>query len=207
MRLNTNIRSIAVDVHKWVKKQRPGSIFFLQDIPVAGSDVAIRKIVAQLVKEKEIIRLANGIYVYPKKDPLLGILKPALEEVAIAIARRDNIRLQPAGAFALNKLGLSTQVPMKQVYYTDGTARNIKIGNGSILLVKKSPKRVAQSNYISALVIAALAELGQEQVTQAVKEKIRTAIENEKKEVIMKDALTAPLWIRNIIKELIIPAK
>ena len=203
MRLNTDITSTAAAVHEWVSSIPPGTIFFLQDITVRGSDGAMRKAIGQLVKEKVITRIAKGIYVYPKKDPLLGILKPSLEEVAAAIARRDNIRLQPTSALALNKLGLSTQIPMKQVYYTDGTQRVIAIGKGTITFKQRSPRKVAQKSYLVALVIAALEELGAGGVTDEIKKKLKNTLAVEDKNTILEDALTAPAWIRNIIKELI----
>ena len=203
MRLNTDITSTAAAVHEWVKNIPPGTIFFLQDIQVEGSDAAIRKIAAQLVKEKVIMRIAKGIYVYPKKDPLLGTLKPSLEDVANAIARRDNIRLQPTSALALNKLGLSTQIPMKQVYYTDGTQRIIAIGKGSIMFKQRSPRRVAQKSYLVALVIAAIEELGMDGLTVEIKEKLKDTLAQVEKKAIQEDVLTAPTWVRTIIKELI----
>ena len=203
MRLNTDITSTAAAVHEWVKNIPPGTIFFLQDIQVEGSDAAIRKIAAQLVKEKVIMRIAKGIYVYPKKDPLLGTLKPSLEDVANAIARRDNIRLQPTSALALNKLGLSTQIPMKQVYYTDGTQRIIAIGKGTIMFKQRSPRRVAQKSYLVALVIAAIEELRMDGLTVEIKEKLKDTLAQEEKKAIQEDVLTAPAWVRTIIKELI----
>ncbi len=202
MRLNTNIASTAAAVHEWIECTSPGTIFFLQDISVDGSEAAIRKIVSKLVKEKVIIRIAKGIYIYPKKDPLLGTLKPSLEEVANAIARRDKIRLQPTSALALNKLGLSTQVPMKQLYYTDGTQRVIAIGKGTITFKQRSPKKVAQKSYLVALVIAALEELGVDGLTVEIKEKLKNTLAQEDKKVILEDALTAPAWVRKIINEL-----
>jgi hypothetical protein len=203
MRLNTDIFSTAAAVDLWVKNLPRGTIFFLQDIKVEGSDAAIRKIASQLVKEKVILRLAKGIYIYPREDSLLGTLKPSLEEVANAIARRDNIRLQPTSALALNKLGISTQIPMKQVYYTDGTQRSITIGKGTIIFKQRSPRRVAQKSYIVALIIAAIEELGIDGLTIEIKQKLKETLAKEEMKIIQEDSLTAPVWVRTIIKELI----
>jgi len=203
MRLNTDIFSTAAAVDLWVKNLPRGTIFFLQDIKVEGSDAAIRKIASQLVKEKVILRLAKGIYIYPREDSLLGTLKPSLEEVANAIARRDNIRLQPTSALALNKLGISTQIPMKQVYYTDGTQRSITIGKGTIVFKQRSPRRVAQKSYIVALVIAAIEELEIDGLTIEIKQKLKETLAKEEMKIIQEDSLTAPVWVRTIIKELI----
>ncbi len=69
-------------------------------------------------------QLARGLYDYPKIVPRLGPLHPSTDDIASALAGRDTARLQPSGAYAANLLGLSTQVPMKVVYLTDGRTRN-----------------------------------------------------------------------------------
>ena len=59
-------------------------------------------------------RLAHGVYDFPKEHPVLGLLSPSAAAVAHALASHDRTRLQPAGAYAANILGLSRQVPAKR---------------------------------------------------------------------------------------------
>ena len=66
----------------------------------------------------------------------IGEVLPTAEEVAQAIAKRDKIRLVPTGAYSLHALGLSTQIPLKLVFLTDGAARTIKVGKRTIKLKK-----------------------------------------------------------------------
>jgi hypothetical protein len=73
-------------------------------------------------------QLGRGLYDYPKIDPQLGPLQPSTDDIARALAGRDATRLQPSGAYAANLLGLSTQVPMKVVYLTDGRTRTVQVG-------------------------------------------------------------------------------
>ncbi len=54
------------------------------------------------------------------------------------LAKKEKIRVKPAGAYALHQLGLTTQVPTKLVYITDGHPRLFKLG--------KLPDQI-QSNY------------------------------------------------------------
>lgn len=206
MRLNSDIASVIGNILLWVKTLPEGKIFFTKDIPVEGSDEAIRKAISKLVKEKEIIRLANGIYLFPKKDQVIGVLKPSMEAIALAIAARDEATIQPSGALALNKLGLSTQIPMKLVYYTSGSARKVTIGKGAITFIKKSPRRVAQKNDISALIIAALEALGMDQIDLNVRRKLEKIMSDEEvQKAIQEDMSTAPAWIRKIIKDMLKP--
>ncbi|MFM2039291.1 MAG: hypothetical protein RL432_2230 [Bacteroidota bacterium] len=57
-------------------------------------------------------RIAHGIYVRRNISKILGPITPSAEEVAEAIIKIDRIRTVPTGSYALNALGLSTQVPM-----------------------------------------------------------------------------------------------
>ena len=105
----------------------------------------------RLENKQVIIRVAQGIYVRPKISKLLGPLVPSAEEVAEAIAKRDRIRTLPTGSYALNALGLSTQVPMNIVLLTDGSPREIKVGKRKIKFKKTTPKNLLAKGKISRL--------------------------------------------------------
>lgn len=115
---------------------------------------------SRLSKEGCIERASKGVYFAPKSDPLLGALHPSLEEIAKAIADKEQIKIRPTGAYALNKLGLSTQVPMKVVYLTNGHPRKFKMGKGSITFRQTTPKVMSVENDLIFLAIQALQELG-----------------------------------------------
>ncbi|ASB50306.1 DUF6088 family protein [Alkalitalea saponilacus] len=180
-----------------------GSVLFVDDFLDYGSSESVKKALLRL-KEKEIlIRLAHGIYLYPKIDNELGVLFPSTEEITKAIARRDKARIIPTGTQALNKLGLSTQVPMKVVYLTDGAARSIKVGKRTITFKKTSPKNLMVKGEISSLAIQALKTIGQKKVDENTIEKIQSILRNEKIENIIYDAKLAPAWINKILMKTI----
>ena len=104
-----------------------------------------------MLKAKE-IKIEDGA----KKDEILGILYPSIEEIGKAIAKRDKARIIPTGAFAQHLLGLSTQIPMNVIYLTDGSARKIKIGKQTIVFKKTSPKNLSYENQLSSLIIQSL---------------------------------------------------
>lgn len=145
------------------------------------------------------VRLAQGIYLYPKKDKDLGILYPSIEEIAKAIAKRDKARIIPTGVQALNKLGLSTQVPLKAVYLTDGAPRSIRVGKRTIVFKKTTPKNLSAKGEISKLVIQALRQIGKENVTNEQLAKIFSILQKEKPENITHDARVATVWISKIL--------
>lgn len=126
-----------------------GSIVFQQDYADCGTPSAIKSAFHRLFTDGVLIRLAHGIYYYPKvdKDFGMGIIYPSIEDVAMKIAKRDKATLVPMGAYALHKLGLSSQIPMNVVFLTNGVPRRIKIGDGrGILLNTHLPAKTLPIN-------------------------------------------------------------
>ena len=103
-----------------------GSVFVPSDFLKIGSRGAVDVALHRLARQGTIRRLARSVYDFPKEHSVLGPLAPSTEELARALAGRDRTRLQPAGAYAANALGLSEQVPAKAVFLTDGPARTAK---------------------------------------------------------------------------------
>jgi hypothetical protein len=197
------IDSIEIKILKKIKKARKGALFFNESfLSIANSD-AIRKALERLVKEDEIQRVAAGIYVRPEIDPVIGKVTPGIDAIVKAIAKRDKARIVPTGINALNKLGLSTQVPMNVVYLTDGAPRKIKIAGRKVTLKKTTPKNVAAIGEISRLVIQALRTIGVQKVTDEEIKKIQQLLRNEKPTRLEHDFYLAPNWIREIMKPIL----
>lgn len=176
-----------------------GSIVFPSDFSSIGGVEAVKKALLRLEQKDFLVRLAHGIYLFPKNDKLLGILYPSIEDIANAIAKRDKARIIPTGIQALNKLGLSTQIPMNVVYLTDGAARSIVVGKRNIKFKKTTPKNLATKGKMSSMVIQALREIGKNNVTPEQLETIKRQIIKEKHENIVHDAQLAPAWIAKIM--------
>jgi hypothetical protein len=154
-------------------------------------------------KQSGLIRqLARGLYDYPKTDPDLGLLQPSNDDIAKALAGRDATRLQPSGAYAANLLGLSTQVPMKVVYLTDGRSRTVQIGRRQITLKQTTPRNMATAGKISGLVIQALRYLGRKRVDKEVIQTLKRRLSADDRKQLMKDIRYAPAWIADIFHEL-----
>ncbi|MFV0198825.1 DUF6088 family protein [Empedobacter falsenii] len=64
-------------------------MFFLDDFSKYGSSDNIRKVLSRLENEGLVERLAQGIYLKPKKDPFLGTIYPTTEEIAKQIALNE----------------------------------------------------------------------------------------------------------------------
>lgn len=187
-----------------IKKAKKGTLFFTENFINIGSPDAIRKALERLVKNQALERIAPGMYVRPEIDPYIGKVTPNIETIAQAIAKRDGARIVPTGVYALNRLGLSTQVPMNIIYLTDGSARKINIDNRNIVFKRVSPKNVATVGEISGLVIQALRTIGKENVREYEIIKIQELLKKEKPTRLAHDIRLAPSWIRTIMQPTLI---
>jgi Family of unknown function (DUF6088) len=194
--------SIQKEIAQIIEIGEKGRILFPMDFALLGSDEAVRQGLSRLVKDQKLIRLAQGIYLYPVIDAEMGIIYPSIESIAEAIARRDNARIIPTGVQALNRLGLSTQIPMKALYMTDGTPRIVKIGKRTIDFQKKSPKILSIKSELLVLLIAALQELGKDNITPEILFKLKCIIEKNIEKCIFEELNKAPSWIRKLITNL-----
>ena len=182
-----------------IKNLKEGSLVFSTDFRGLGTDIAIKNALSRLARAGKIERLGHGVYYLPKNDTRLGKLLPSLEEIAQTIARREDIKIKPAGAYALHRLGLSNQVPMKQVYITNGLPKRLKIGKVTLVFKTTTPKRLAMKGPISSLVIQALAELDLKELDTELTEKIQRLLSQEDPALLQNDLKLAPAKISDFI--------
>ncbi|RLD71170.1 MAG: hypothetical protein DRJ02_07170 [Bacteroidetes bacterium] len=195
--------NIELQVLTKMKKAKGGTLFFVEDFLRFGNAKAVAKALERLVQKGEITRVARGMYARLETDPVIGPVMPGLESIARAIAKRDKARIVPTGVMAMHLLGLSTQIPMNIVYLTDGAARKIKIGQGSIVFKKSTPKNLAAIGKISSLVIQALKAIGKDNLTPEQKEIVIRQLQKEEISRLEHDMRLAPEWIRKIMREAI----
>lgn len=195
------MQSIEDYISKHIKARARGILFFPEDFSEYGSSEAVRKALQRLEEKGAVKRVAQGIYARPKVSKYIGETLPSIEEIAKGIAKRDKIRLVPTGVYALNVLGLSTQVPMKLVFLTDGAPRTIKIGKQTLKFKKTTPKNLMAKGAISSLAIQALREIGKDNVTEEVEEKLINLLKKEKRELLEHDIFLAPVWIQKVMQK------
>lgn len=196
------MQSVAQNIETAIESFGRGKIFFADDFVGIGTPEAIRQTLLRLAKSGAIIRVAQGIYCYPEIDTRLGlgIIRPSYEQIANALAERTHARIVPTGEYALNALGLSTQVPMNCVFLTDGPSRNVEISPGRGITFKKTaPKNLAFKNRLAMLLTSALKSIKKENVTDEQFQHISFLLKKEDKESILADLKLMPVWIRNIV--------
>ena len=198
--------SVQSIVNERIEKAGRGSFFFGQDFADIGTPEAVRKVLQRLEKAGTLLRIAPGIYYYPKIDTEygLGVLYPSMSEIAEAIAKRDRATIAPTGAYALNMLGLSTQVPANAVFYSSGSTRCVTIGEGKGIqfVHTSSVKKLAFQSRLMMLIVSALREIGKDQVTEEQLAVIKEQLSHVSKEDYDHDIQLAPAWVRQILHTL-----
>lgn len=195
-------RSIDSKVLSRILRKGRGSVYVPANFLDLGSREAIDLALHRLAKQGLLRRLARGVYDLPKQHPTLGMLSPPADTIAKALAGRDHARLQPAGAYAANILGLSEQVPAKTVFLTDGRSRTVKVGPMTIELRRTTPRNMAAAGRISGLVIQAFRELGQENITESRIKHLKRTLPVDKRRELLKDIKLAPAWMHPIFRSL-----
>jgi hypothetical protein len=168
-----------------------------------GSDTSIRKALSNLQKQNIIRRLTQGVYDYPKVHDVLGMIPPDLNEVAKAIAEKNGVQIQPAGAHAANLVGLSEQVPGQITFLTEGPSRKIKIGNQEIVFKKTTNKIMSSAGTREGLLIQALKNIGQDHIDQMTRIQIAKFLKESNEQEIRQNMKFAPAWIRSLVFDVI----
>ena len=203
-RTRIDMDAIIQKIDERIRGWNRGRIFFGNDFADLATSDAIRQSLGRLAKEGKILRIARGIYCYPRKlNPMLGegMAMPSLDEIAKAVAKRDNMRIAPTGDHALNWLGLSTQVPCNAVYWTDGTARRINIGKGRGILFKHSTSmdNFAYRSELMQLIVLAMKGIGAGKIRDDEQIRINTFLQKVELNDFKHDIKLAPTWIQDIL--------
>jgi len=115
----------------------------------------------ELEKEGKIKRIIPGLYYYPSYSKLLQeMVAPDMQQIAYALARKFNWTIFPEGNTALNFLGLSTQIPAKHIYISNGRPCKYKIGNSILEFRHRMLRESVIGNEQANLVVQALKSLG-----------------------------------------------
>jgi predicted transcriptional regulator of viral defense system len=182
-----------------IERLGEGKAFSAKDFLDIASRGTIDMALSGLTREGTIRRIGRGLYDMPKVNPSLGgKLSPDIDEAARAVARRQRWRIVPDGAWAANLLGLSTQVPSKIVYLTDGPNHEIAIGRRMIQFKHARPKAMAGLDGKIALVVQALRHLGKDKVGKLEIETLRAKLSPAERKKLVKDTRFGVDWIYEV---------
>ena len=202
-----NADTVQAKVLLRMRRLGPGKVHTSKDFLDLGSRAAVDQVLSRLVEHRTIKRLGRGLYYIPRFNQSLGIESaPDVDEVARTLARQTGSRIVPSGAVAANRLGLSTQVPAKPVYLTDGRTRTVRVGNVAVLLKHAPPKDLPLGNPESALVFQGLRYMGKDAVGTNVIASLRQTLSPGKRRQLLKDARYVTDWIADAVRKVCVVA-
>ena len=182
-----------------------GDIFFTTDFKEIANLATIRKYLGRQVEEGTIRRVMDGVYEKPKYSKILDEFIPTdPEKVAYALAKKYHWTITPCGDVALNKLGLSTQVPVVWSYVSDGPYREFTWDNIILSFKHKTNREISFMSRISIMVIEAIKTLGKDNIDEKTIAILRSRLSGEEKTVLLKDATDSASWIFDIVKKVCI---
>jgi len=193
--MKATITSVPDQIMKRARTGGRGSVFTPSDFLKVAGRAAVDQALSRLVKNGKLRRLARGLYDFPKVHPKLGLLSPAPDNVAQALARESGSQLQIAGARAANALGLTTQVPAKSTYLTNGPSRRVVLGKRVVDLRHASPKHLIAAGSPAGTVVQALRHVGPVRAADVAQVAARYLSVSDKK-TLASTAVQAPAWMR-----------
>ncbi|ENU4127876.1 DUF6088 family protein [Pseudomonas aeruginosa] len=136
-----------------------GSLLSTRDLLHLGSRSAVNQAFSRLAKDGHLLRVARGLYVAPVTTRF-GKRSPVPEMVirSLAVATREVIVAN--GAWSAKALGLTRQMPVRQIFLTGGRSRILYLGKTEIV-IKHAPKwQMALGDSFAGQAVRALAWLG-----------------------------------------------
>jgi predicted transcriptional regulator of viral defense system len=180
-----------------------GGVFTPKDFLDLGSRYAVDQALSRLFRQDQLQRLARGLYYFPRINARFNIVVPPdADQIADALGRQTGSRMVPSGAVAANRFGLTTQVPARPVYFTDGNSRQVRIGDMVFQMKHASPRDFPLGSRTSALVFQALRYLGKDAVDDRVVSTIRRALSPRQRAALVRDGRFATDWIAAVIRRI-----
>lgn len=192
-------RSVSVRITRRIRFLPKGRPFSIKSFEGVGTKNAISKAVARLVKCGELQRVYRGIYMRPKAGRYFVKAQPDPWQLISLIAREKRLSLQIHGANAVRKFGLSTQVPLILIFYTNGASRSIFIGKGEVRLIHAAPMVMQHAGTEVGVAISALFYLGKDGTTPDCVSAIKNALSH--KDFIKLMSCRMPAWMRRAMEE------
>lgn len=190
------------EIKKRIASYETGEVFFTTDFKDIASLPTIRKCLGRQVEEGAIRRIIDGTYEKPRYSKVLQEFLPTdPERVANALAKKYHWTISPCGDVALNKLGLSTQVPVVWSYVSDGPYRDFSWDNITLTFKHKTNREISFMSQISIMVIEALKTLGKNNIDENTVAVLKNRLNSEEKKILLNETVDSAAWIFEIVRK------
>ncbi len=176
-----------------------GSVLSPKEFLGPNTRAAVDQAFTRLTKAGKLIRVGRGTYVAPVEGRF-GSRPPSPEAVIKSLAARKGENVAPNGAVAANALGLTTQVPVQEIFFTSGRNRTLRLGKRTIRF-KHAPRwQLSLGDRPAGMAVRALAWVGRAQGREALA-KIRRKLPKEEWELMVASRASFPEWIAGLLGE------
>ena len=194
--------SIQKEIEKRIFEKEEGTIFLTEDFNDLASLSTIRKCLSRLVKAEKIRRITNGMYYRPQFSNFLNqYAYPNLYKVAEAIARKNHWTISYGGNTCLNGLGLSTQVPAKIIFISDGPTKIFTIKGNQIYFQHRSSNSLTNLSEVTKIMIETFHTLGRNYIDSDTINILRGRIPLEDHETLLEESKGTSDWIYSAIRK------
>jgi hypothetical protein len=163
-----------------------------------GSRAAIDQVLSRLAREGKLLRVGRGAYSSPVQGRF-GIRPPSTESVMEALETSSGELVVPSGASEANALGLTTQVPTRDVYLTSGPSRKLKFGNREVELKHGNRSQLLLGKSPAGRAIRALIWLGPEQTTPIALATLKDKLSTQEWEAMRQARARLPSWMALVV--------
>lgn len=167
-----------------------------------GSRAAIDQTLSRLAREGKLLRVGRGAYSLPVQGRF-GARPPSTEAVVEAIESTSGETVVASGAAEANALGLTTQVPTREVFLTSGPSRRLKLGNREVELKHGNRWQMLLGKRPAGKAIRALIWLGPEQAPKVL-QVLRSKLPSQEWEAMRQARAGLPSWMAKAVSEVAI---
>ena len=193
--------AILSEIKKEIQNAKIGTVFVPIDFALITDKKTASVSLSRLEKEKIVLKIMRGIYYKAEYNNFLDeYVAPEADAVAHALSRNYGWTIVPCGDTALNRLGLSNQIPAAWVYVSDGPYKDYTYNQTTIKFKRTTNKEISKLSYKTALVVQALKALGNENINDSVITKLKNTLTEEEKKTMLTEAKAVTSWIFEYIK-------
>ena len=170
-----------------------GTVFTPKGLLHLGSRASIDQALSRLVRAGALLRVGRGVYVRPVESRF-GRHAPAAETVARGLGRALGETVVPSGAAEANALGLSTQVPVREIFLTSGRNRRLQLGRLQVEM------RHAPGWQLHEAPVRALASVGPSRAHEAAVH-LRGRLSSTERTALWHSRAMMPTWMAQTVSE------
>ncbi len=166
-----------------------------------ASRAAVDQALSRLAKEGQLLRVGRGTYTRSVAGPF-GTRPPSMDSVIQAIQAASGEVVVNHGAAEANALGLTSQVPIRDVFLTSGPARKLQLGKRVIELQHGNRWQLVLGKRQAGRVIRALGWSGP-QTSPAALRRLTKQLTPEDWQDLLSVRKMMPTWMARVVSEAI----